>query len=134
MMWLSIASVALGVAGLVHAYLRNRAKASLEKLIKAELRGLAGNVENIRVNPGWADNHLGDIHTAAMALETSDLKERILIAAHKGARDATAAERMLGNLLNELLSLQQGLFETKAITHPNVKPSEGDGNDPQESY
>ena len=132
MLWLSIASVALGVAGLVYGWLKDRAKATLETLIRSELRGLAGNVVNIAKNPGWADDHFKKIQAAALDLESSEVTRRILIEAQAGARDATAAERMLGNLENELLSLQEGLFETRLITHPKVKASKHDGNEPDD--
>ncbi len=116
-LFLSIASVALGVAGLVFAYMTNRAKRDLEKLIQAELRGLAGNIEQIRVNPQWADTHLTNIHDLASKMERTEDVNKILQAANWGARDAIAAERMIGNLLNQVLTLQDGMFGTKIVEH-----------------
>ena len=118
---LSIVGTALGAAGLVYAVMTNREKANLERLVRSELRGLAGNIWSIRKNPRWADRHFGRIHDIAAKLETNEQVTGILRAAQTGARDAVAAERMLGNLLNEVLCLQEGLFGTKEIEHPNGK-------------
>ena len=118
---LSIVSVALGAGGLVYAWMTNREKANLERLMRSQLRGLAGNVVNTRKNPGWADCHFRNIQDTALRLDRNDHLNHILEEAQTGARDATAAERMLQNLLNELLSLQDGLFGTKLIEHSNLK-------------
>ena len=109
--------VALGIAGIVYAYSTNREKARLENLVKAELRGLAGNIRSIRCNPGWADQHFSSIQERALKLERNEDVEQILKHTQQGARDATAAERLIGNLLTQVVTFQEGMFGTRIIDH-----------------
>lgn len=115
---LSIIGVALGAAGLVYAVMTNREKARLEKLVQAELRGLAGNIEQIRVSPAWAHQHFQGIQECALKLERNQDVDQILRHAQSGVGDSVAAERMISNLLGQVLTLQEGMFGTRTITHP----------------
>ena len=116
-MFLTILGVALTIASLVYAFKTNREKAQLERLIKAKLAGIAGNINAIRPSATWADTHLIHINRHAMNLERGADVSAIIDNAQLGARDATAAARMLDNLLNEVLSLQKGLFGEAATAH-----------------
>ncbi len=118
---LSVMSVAIGLAGVGYAYMTNRAKTTLEKLIQAQLRGLAGNIKEIREQPRWANTHLETIYKLASKKEKTeeDLNE-ILQRAYWGRGDITAAERMLSNLLNEILTLQEGMFGTRTVKFPRI--------------
>ena len=119
-LYLTIASVGVGVAGLVYAYMTNRANADLRALVRSSLQGLAGNIDIIHKNPVWADEHFSRIQQRALNLERgNDHVKSILDHAHLGARDFTAAERMLRNLLNEVLTIQEGMFGTRIMTHPD---------------
>ncbi len=115
---LAVIGIVIGIASLVYAVMTNRDKARLEKLVQAELRGLAGNIDEIRANPKWAYEHFKTIQAYALKLEErSDSVNRIHEAALYGTGDALATERLLGNLLNQVLTLQDGLFGTKVIEH-----------------
>jgi hypothetical protein len=117
---LSILGTALTLASLVYAIKTGREKVRLERLVKAKLAGLAGNINAIRPSAAWADRHLININRHALNLERGPDMSAILDSAQLGARDATAATRMLDNLLNEVLSLQDGLFGERLVTHPGA--------------
>jgi hypothetical protein len=60
----------------------------------------------------------------ALQLEQNDRVKDILLHAHEDARDVAAAKRMLGNLLGQVLAIQEGLFDTKMIAHPDLEQEE----------
>ena len=114
----SIGGVVVGVACLVYAIMTNRQKKILEKLIAAELRGMAANIEWVRTNSNWADSHFNSIRDSALKIERSEELNKILTHAQSGARDAVAAERIVHTILNQILTLQEGMFGTRTITYP----------------
>jgi len=118
-----IVSVTLGTASLVYACKTNQEKKKLEDYIQAELRGLAGNIDKIRVSPEWAEHHFGEIRNQALELEPTNEMKEIVRHAQDGAKDAAAASRMIRNLLNQVLTFQEGMFGTRELVH-----SDQDGN------
>lgn len=106
-----------GIVSLVYAFLTNRDKVRLEKLIQAELRGLAGNIKKIGDNTYAADKHFRTVQVHALKLERIDEVNAILGATQFGARDALAADHMIRNLLNQILTLQEGMFGTRNIEY-----------------
>jgi hypothetical protein len=119
--WLSILSIGIGIAGMVYAVMTNREKAKIENLIRSELRGLAGNICKIRQSSAWAFWHFNNIQALVLKLSESEEKKEILKLTQLGHGDAAASDRMLTNLLNEVLITQDGLFNTKEIHHPEEK-------------
>lgn len=118
---ISSLGTAITVVSLFYAIKANREKEKLQSMIKAWAQGIAGNVDNIRRSPAWADEHLKSVSSAAVQLENNEHVEKIIKHAQLGARDAKATERMLSNLLNETLTLQRALFGTSEIIHPDKK-------------
>jgi len=110
----------VGLAGLFIAWMTNREKKRLEKLIHKELCGLAGNIKRIRENPDWADIHFGEIQARALKLERNEDVDGILQHTLLGARDATASVRMMDILLNQVLALQEDMFGTKSMTFVDI--------------
>ena len=126
----TIVGSVIGVAGLIYAVMTNRAKARTERLIKEELRGLSGNIDKIRDSASWAGGHLLLIHKSALNLDRNDDVNEVLTHAQVGGRDAKAAERLLDNLLNQVLTLRVGMFGTKIIEHPGTRKQAGLGVGP----
>ena len=52
-----------------------------------------------------------------MRLDRNQDVHEILKHAQYGAGDSVAAERMIRNLLNQVLTLQEGMFGTRIIDH-----------------
>ncbi len=115
---LSVIGAVVGIAGLIYAIMTNHAKASLERLIRAELRGFAGNIDHIRNSAHGANEHLHYIRKFAANLDQGNFVTEIIARAHVGGNDAASAERMLQNLLNQVLTLQEGMFGTREVTSP----------------
>ncbi len=86
------------------------------------MASLAGNIEHIRINPSHADTTFSIIQDKALALveKNEEIKE-ILKNAQLGARDVTAAERMLANLLNQVNWIKIGLFKQNKIINPDIR-------------
>jgi hypothetical protein len=97
----------------------NREKAKLENLVRSKSRGLAGNICKIKQSSGWASWHFNNIQ--ALVLKLPETEKEILRLTQLGHGDAAASDRMLTNLLNEILITQHGLFNTKEIHHPEDK-------------
>jgi hypothetical protein len=116
---LSILGVVITTGSLVYAIKTNQEKRGRDRLVREKLAGLAGNIESTRQSAKWADGHLNNISINARKLEPNETVSAIIGGAHTGARDIVAAERMLGNLLGDVLALQRGLFGTEEIRHPD---------------
>ena len=115
---LSVLSVCIGVVAIVYAVMVNREKAKLEKLVRSGLRGLAGNICKVRQSTTWANWHFIKIQELVLQCPETEERKGILKETQYGHGDAVASERMLTNLLNEVLITQDGLFNTKEIHHP----------------
>ena len=50
-------------------------------------------------------------------LPDSEIKSELVILISNGQGDASASDRMLINLLNELLTVQEAQFQTREIKH-----------------
>ncbi len=118
-MLLSIISVAIGFGGFIYAILTNREKKKLENMVKVSLSTTAGNIEKIRESAKWAWQHFQIIRENANRLPGSEEKTKVIQSAQLGTGDSAAAERMLGNLLNQVLGTQEGLFGTTERKHPD---------------
>lgn len=118
----TILGFACSAVALVYAIKTNREKQQLQEMMKAHLAYLAGNVTKIRTNAAWADDHMKDVQRCALKLPDSDEKNSILKHERDGARDVTAAERMIGNLLSEILAIQDGQFGSHEIRHADDSP------------
>jgi len=117
----SLLSICIGIAGIVYALMVNREKAKLENLVRSKLRGLAGNICKIRQSTTWGYWHFCKIQELVLNLSESEEKKAILKETQLGHGDIAASDRMLSNLLNEVLITQEGLFNTKEIHHPEEK-------------
>jgi len=117
MIGLAIFGTAVTVASLIYAIKTNDEKKKREAQVKETLIGLAGNVVRIQTNLLWADVHFGAIRDIALKGNDMNNIKDIITRAHVGARDAVAAERMLGNLLNQIITIQRSLFGTEEIKH-----------------
>jgi hypothetical protein len=116
-----ILGLVVAVASLVYAKRVRHEKEEREKLVQVMLATIAGNIVHIRESPGWADRHFAHIRDQALQLQDSDQKAEIIRSAQDGSRDAVAAQRMLSDLLNVAIGLQQGLFDTESIRHPEKR-------------
>lgn len=116
---ITIVSALITIASLVYAIKTNKEKIRFEKLVKDVLAGIAGNVWYARESADKADTNFTRARNETSKSEDSDTKQLILRHIHNGARDAVAAKRMLSNLLNEVMSMQKGMFGNSEIKHPD---------------
>ena len=93
----------------------------LKNITKSNFRCWAGNTRHIIQSAQWSYDKFVKIIDSANLLNNSDQRSLITKLAAQGHGDSAAAERMLKNLLNDLLSAQEGLFKTKIISHPEEK-------------
>ena len=128
---LSILNTTVGVIGLIfgissfiYALMALREKRSFEKLIHAQLKGMAGDVEKIRESAQWAWKNFDIIRQNASTLPSSNERKEILKRSQHGTGDAAATERMLSNLQNAILSLLEGYFGKREACHPDYSETE----------
>ena len=126
---ITIVSTLITIASLVYAIKTNKEKIRFEKLVKDVLAGITGNVWYARESADKADTNFTRARNETSKLEDSETKQLILRHIHNGARDAVAAKRMLINLLNEVMSMQKGMFGSNEITHPERLKEEVQPND-----
>ena len=123
---ISIVGTGITTAALTYAIKTDRDRNRVESLVKAKLASTAGSVELIRQNPHWADKHFKVISELAQEVSQENIRKSLTERAQAGARDVTAAERMLRILRNDILSLQKGMFGTQNIDkydQPNESPT-----------
>lgn len=126
---LSIGGTLITTGALVYGIITNRQKIKFEKLVRDKLAGIAGNVWYAQKSAGLSDKNFTRTREAAYKLEECDEKQDILKHIHNGARDAVAAKRMLSNLLGEVISMQNGMFGTEIIAHPERSENQVQTND-----
>lgn len=128
---LGIVATAVTAVSLTYGVKTNRERGRIENLVKAKLASIAGSIELIRKNPHWADKHFKAISESAHEVNQDKLRKDIAEHAQAGARDVTAAERMLRILRNDVLALQKGMFGTEDLDKFDI-PSESPtyGNEP----
>jgi hypothetical protein len=92
--------------------------ARLKDITKSNYKCWAGNTRHIMQSAQWSYDKFTKIIDSANQI--NDVEQRTIITklAAQGHGDSAAADRMLKNHLNELLSAQEGLFNTKIISHP----------------
>src|SRR6266581_8588819 len=112
-----ISGLIIGVAGLIIAGYQYEGKRKLEQFSKATLRGMAGNIAKIQQSTACASTNLKDAHNTATQLSESDLKQPLLKFISNGVGDATATDRLVINLFNDVLNMQQAQFNTRIVTH-----------------
>jgi hypothetical protein len=116
-----VLSVLFGAVSLVYAFMTNRRMGDRDALVRAQLRSFAGDIEQVSTSAGWANQHLVNIQAHALKLDRNPDVEEILKSAQLGAGDSVSAERMIRNFLNQILALQEGMFQTRDITHIDEK-------------
>ena len=79
---------------------------------------MAGNIAKIQQSTAWATNNIRDSHNTAAQLPETELKLPLLRFISNGLGDATAIDRLIINLFNDVLIMQQAQFNTRIVTHP----------------
>lgn len=115
---IGIVGLIVGIAGLIIAWYQYNDKRKLEQFSKTILRGMAGNIAKIQQSTAWARTNLRDASNTAAQLPESDLKVVLLRFISNGVGDATATDRLMVNLFNDVLNMQQAQFNTRIVTHP----------------
>ncbi|WP_133992279.1 hypothetical protein [Dinghuibacter silviterrae] len=110
--------LAVGIAGLVIAWFQYQSRLRLEHFTKASWKGMAGNIAKIQQSTEWAATNMRDAHNSAIRLPDSELKIELLGFISRGFGDATATDRLVTNLFNDVLNLQEAQFKTRIVTHP----------------
>lgn len=113
-------NIATGIASilsLLFACYQFYERKKLELFTKSVLQGTGGNVCKIQQSTRWAFENIRNAQKIITKLPESELKENLTILLSDSQGDASASDRMLINLLNELLTLQEAQFHTRDIKH-----------------
>ncbi|MFO7656666.1 MAG: hypothetical protein R6W78_06330 [Bacteroidales bacterium] len=115
--WTLITGTA-SIIGVIIAIFQYVGKRNLSRFLRSTLRGIAGNVCMIQQSANWGENKFRELQKIAIQLPDSKIKNELILKISEGQGDSTAADRMITNLLNDLLTSQEGQFGTKIINHP----------------
>jgi hypothetical protein len=115
---IGIAGLIVGVIGLIVAWYQYNGKRKLALFSKTTLRGMAGNIAKIQQSTAWARTNTRDAHNTAALLPDSELKITLLKFLSNGMGDATATDRLVTNLFNDALTMQESQFKTRIVKHP----------------
>lgn len=113
----NIVAGAASILGLAFACYQYNEKTKLELFTKSVLQGIGGNICKIQQSTRWAFDNFRNIQKLAVNLPESELKSNLILLITDGQGDASASDRMLINLLNELLTVQEAQFRTREIKH-----------------
>ena len=107
---------AFGAAGLIYAVYANKQKQNLERLVKSNLQRLAGNIEKVRDKARFAYR---DCDAVRRGLDNINIKDGPLPEIRRrvihGHSNSLSAQSMLENMLNVVLGMQEGLFNSAVI-------------------
>lgn len=114
-----LVGVVIGIASLAFAFKAQHEKRQFEQLLKSTLVGLAGSIVMIRNNPALAHKNIDYILKRVDVLGANPDLNRIINRLAWAQGDSAATHRLLEVLLNDVLSLQEGLFGTRDAKAPN---------------
>lgn len=106
------------IVGLVTAYWQYSEKRKIKRYTKTTLQRLAGNAAKIQQSTDWAYNNCRDAINGIAELPESPLKPELIRFIANAEGDAKAADRLIINLFNEILSDQEAQFGSREIKHP----------------
>jgi hypothetical protein len=115
---IGILGIAVGIAGLLIAYLQFDGKKKLERFSKATLQGMAGDIAKIHRSSTNTVLNLRDALNTAVLLPETDHKPALLKFLTDGYGDAYATDRSIVNLFNGVITMQEAQFDTRIIKHP----------------
>ena len=116
---LAIIGTLVGLVSFVYAIMTQREKSRYERLVQATLAGIAGSIVMIQKNPRLAHANIDHILQRLEDIESSPGKKDIINYLAWAQGDSAAAHRLLEVLLNDVLTLQEGLFGVRRITSPD---------------
>jgi hypothetical protein len=108
----------LGFSFALYEYFKRK---KLEQFTLNSLQGLAGNLAKVAQSTEWASANFTAVQNDAINLPDSEIKKSIIMKATLGTGDTFSADRMVKNLFNELLTLQESQFGTRLIKHQEAE-------------
>lgn len=105
------------ILGFAFACYQYHEKNKLEIFTKSVIQGIGGNICKIQQSTRWAFENFRNTQKLIVQLPESELKDKLVVMVSDGQGDASASDRMLINLLNELLTVQEAQFGTRVISH-----------------
>ena len=96
-------------------------KKKLKRFTISVLQGTAGNLCKVQQSTEWA--FVNFQHAQKLAVELADSKEKkeLIIKISNGQGDAAAADRLVINLFEQFMTIQESQFKLKDISHPEKK-------------
>jgi hypothetical protein len=119
--FLSIVGLVLTGASLIYAFVANREKSRLQKLIQIKLEDIVQGIEQVRGNTKLAHTHIDEIRRFLNGVRRSNELKTILDRAAWAEADITAAHHMLKRLRYDVTSLRNGLFGIQEVPPPADK-------------
>jgi ABC-type amino acid transport substrate-binding protein len=93
-------------------------KRKLKIFTVSVLQGSAGNLCKIQQSTEWAFKNFREIQKLAVELSDSEIKKDLIKKVSDGQGDAAAADRLVINLFEQFMTIQESQFGSKEIKHP----------------
>lgn len=120
---LALAGLVVTTASFIYAFIANREKSRLQRLIKIKLEDLTRGIDQVRGNTKLAHTHIDEIRRFLNGVRRSNELKAILDRAAWAEADITTAHRMLKRLSYDATSLRDGLFGTQ---ESSLRPDKAD--------
>lgn len=121
----TIASIVISLIGIVIGILiavwQTKEKQKLQKFTLTNFQGITGNIAKIQQSTNWAMNNFRNARAIAVQLPDSDMKAQLITKICDGLGDAVAADRMVINLFNQVITAQNAQFDNSEVSHPDKK-------------
>jgi ABC-type amino acid transport substrate-binding protein len=96
-------------------------KKKLRKFTISVLTGTAGNLCKVQQSTEWAFANYREAQKLAVELKDSEIKKELIKKLSDGQGDAASADRLVINLFQQFMTLQDAQFDMKDISHPEKK-------------
>lgn len=109
------------IASLVFGFYQANEKRKLKRFTISVLQGTAGNLCKVQQSTEWAFNNFREVKKLAVELANNDIKKELIKKVSDGQADAAAADRLLIDLFEQFMTIQESRFDSKDISHPEKK-------------
>jgi len=116
---LQIVEIIVATAALCYGIFEHIERQKLADVLKAFTQAAPGDVAKIEESCKWAWVSARDALIEAAKVPDSQEKKDLLRLINQASSHAEASQKMCVPLFNQLLTLQQAQFKTRAIVHPH---------------
>jgi hypothetical protein len=116
----TLLGTAITIVSLAYGIYQSRLKKKLELFSLNSLQYLAGDIAKIQQSSGWAFVNVQTAQNEISQINNLPTKD-IIMKISNAQGDTASTDRMITNLFNHILSLQESEFGSRIVKHPEAK-------------